>query len=107
HRTLERPALRNVHPFGAYRPPGRISPVPLGNGRIGRADGTAISRLTLDGLATILLLGLPVVFLAAAQAPAAPKSPATPTALQLEVNRAQAEVNRQQSLVHEGSGDQD
>ena len=51
-------------------------------------DGTAISRgLTRYGLATILLLGAPVVFLAAAagpapQAPVAPTAPAAPAAPQ-------------------------
>jgi len=44
-------------------------------------DGTAISRgLTRFGFATILLLGAPVVFLAAAAVPARPQAPVAPVA---------------------------
>ena len=54
------------------------------NDRIHRIpDGTATARgLARYGFVTILLLGAAVVFLAAAQAPVAPKSIATPLALQ-------------------------
>jgi hypothetical protein len=46
-------------------------------------DGTAISRgLARYGFATILLLGAPVVFLAAVQAPATPQAPAMSAAPQ-------------------------